>query len=101
MLGLLLSSAVLGLVIVVMEGDGEFPGWGNMIICVLAAAIPMGVINAFLPPAGFALGAVAGALIGGLAISWRCGMSVQRASIAAGIYLAFEIGLAFLLGRLF
>jgi hypothetical protein len=98
MLGLLLSAAVLGLVIVVMEGDGDFPGWGNMLICVLAALIPMVLINSVLPPAGFALGAVAGAFTGGLAVSWRCGMSYQRATIAAGIWLAVEIGLGFLLG---
>jgi hypothetical protein len=101
MIGLLVAAAVLGIVIVVMEGDGEFPGWFNMIICVLAAVIPMGLVNAFLPPAAFVLGAVVGALTGGLAISWRCGMSYQRALIAAGIWLAVEVVLGLLLAFVF
>ena len=99
MLGLLLSAAVLGAVILIMEGDGEFPGWWNMMFCVLAAVIPMSIINALLPPMGMSLGVVAGALTGGLAISWRCGMSYQRAAIAAGIWLVLEIGLQFLLAK--
>jgi hypothetical protein len=86
---------ILGILVsaVVMEGDSEFPGWGNMIVCVLAALIPMAIVNAFLPSALFAVGALVGAFTGGVAISWRCGMSFKRASIAAGIWLAVEIGL--------
>ena len=98
MLGLFLGAGVLGVVIVVMEGDGEFPGWGNMLICVLATVIPMGIVNAFLPREAFMVGACVGAITGGLAISWRCGMNVQRASIAAASFLVFEIGLRLLLG---
>jgi hypothetical protein len=98
MLGILLGAAVLGVVIVVIEGADEFPGWWNLILCVLVAGIPMGLIDALLPrPLGLILGAVVGALAGGLAVSWRCGMSYQRASIAAGIWLAFEIGLGLFL----
>jgi hypothetical protein len=82
---------VLGLIIIVMEGDSEFPGWGNLIICVLATLIPAAIVNALLPPQAFLVGAFVGAITGGLAISWRCGMNVQRASIAAGAYLTFEI----------
>ncbi|HEV8000498.1 MAG TPA: hypothetical protein VGP63_11515 [Planctomycetaceae bacterium] len=99
MLPLLLSAAILGAVIVIMEGDGEFPGWLNMIFCVLAAVIPMVIINALLPPMGRALGVVAGGLVGGLAISWRCGMSYQRAAIAAGIWLVLQFVLQFLLDK--
>jgi hypothetical protein len=60
----------------------------------------MGIIDAALPrPVGLILGALVGALTGGFAVSWRCGMSYQRASIAAGIWLAVEIGLGLLLER--
>ena len=96
MLGLILGAATLGIIIAVMEQD-EFPGWGKMIICVLAAVIPAVIINALLPPNLFIIGLAVGAVCAGLAISATCGMSMKRASIAAGIYLAIQaaISLAF------
>lgn len=93
MLGLLLAAGILGVIIAVME-DGEFPGWLNMIACVLAALVLAGVVNAFLPPELFIVGLAIGALCAGLAISFLCGMSVKRASIAASIYLAAQIALS-------
>jgi len=65
-------------------------------ICVLATAIPAGVTNALLPDALFFVGAIVGAIVGGFAISALCGMSVKRASIAAGIYLALTIVISLL-----
>ena len=81
-----------------MERD-EFPGWGKMFVCVLAAIIPAGIINALLPPAFFIVGLTVGAACAGFAISALTGMSVYRACIAAGIFLAIQaaISLAFLL----
>jgi hypothetical protein len=61
-----------------------------MIACVLAAVIPAGVINLLLPPGLFIIGLAVGALCAALAIAAVCGMSLQRASIAAGIYLAIQ-----------
>jgi hypothetical protein len=96
MLGLVLGAGILGIIIAVMEG-GEFPGWGKMVLCVLAAVIPAAIINALLPPGLFIIGLAVGAGCAGLAISATCGMSVQRASIAAAIYLGVQsaISLAF------
>lgn len=96
MIGLIVGAAMLGVIIAVME-EGEFPGWGTMIVCVLAATIPAAIINAFLPPSLFIVGLAVGAFCAGCAISATCGMSVKRASIAAGIYLAIQAGMSLLL----
>lgn len=97
---LFVSAAVLGIIITVMEGDGEFPGWFSMIGCVLAAWIPATIINAFLPEGMFFVGLAVGALCAGIAISALCGMSVKRACIAAGIYLVIEILMSLMWGAL-
>ncbi|MCA9066163.1 MAG: hypothetical protein KDA96_24010, partial [Planctomycetaceae bacterium] len=91
MLGILISAGLLGIIIAVME-EGDFPGWGTMTACVFAAILPTGIINAVLPPAWFLVGPVVGAVAGGFTISALCGMSVKRASIAAGIFLTLQIG---------
>ena len=93
LLGLIVGAGILGIIISVME-QGEFPGWGKMIVCVLAALIPAVIINALLPPNWFVIGLAVGALCAGCAISATCGMSVKRASIAAGIYLAIQTTLS-------
>lgn len=100
MLGLILGAAVLGIIIAAME-QGEFPGWGKMIVCVLAAVVPAALVNALLPPELFIIGLVVGAGCAGLAISATTGMSVKRASLAAGIYLAVQVVLSFALGVIF
>jgi hypothetical protein len=96
MLGLIVGAALLGIIVAIME-EGEFPGWGRVILCALATLIPTGIINAFLPDALFFVGAIVGAVVGGCAISALCGMSVKRASIAAAIWLLIMIGVSFLL----
>jgi hypothetical protein len=93
MLGLAVGAGILGIIIMVMEED-EFPGWFSMVVCVLAAAIPAAIINAFLPPALFLVGLTIGAICAGFAISAFCGMTVKRASIAAGIYLAVQASIS-------
>jgi hypothetical protein len=95
MLGLVIGAAILGIIIAAME-RGEFPGWGKMILCVLAAAVPAAIINALLPPNLFIVGLAVGAACAGLAIATTCGMSVQRAGIAAAIYLAIQSGISLL-----
>ena len=96
MCGLVVGAAVLGIIIMTME-KGEFPGWGKMILCVLAAAIPELILSKALEPSLVtALVAVlVGAVCSGFAISATCGMSLKRASIAAGIYLVIKLALVF------
>jgi hypothetical protein len=96
MFGIIFGAAILGIIIAVME-QGEFPGWGKMIICVLAAVIPALIVNALLPASLFIVGLAVGSVCAGFSISATCGMSVKRASIAAAIYLAIQaaISLAF------
>ena len=93
MIGFLLGAGALGIIIAVME-EGEFPGWGKMSLCVLAALVPAIVINAVLPPELFFVGLVVGAACAALAISATCAMTLQRAAIAAGIYLALQMALS-------
>jgi hypothetical protein len=92
-IGILIGAAILGIIIAVMEQD-DFPGWGSMIVCVLAAIIPAAIVNAFLPAELFFVGLAIGALCAGVAISAMCGMTLKRASIAASIYLAVQVGLS-------
>jgi hypothetical protein len=89
MLGIIVGAGILGLIIAVME-QGEFPGWGPMIVCVLAAAVPAFLINMLLPPSLFIIGLAVGAVCAGFAISALCGMTVKRACIAAAIYLGCQ-----------
>lgn len=93
MLGILIAAALLGIIISVME-EGDFPGWGPMIICVLAAIAPAAIINLFLPPGLGLIGLFLGALSGGFAISATCGMSVKRSCIAASIFFGCQIVLS-------
>jgi hypothetical protein len=95
MLGLVIGAGILGIIIAVMEREG-FPGWGAMIVCVLAAAVPAALINALLPPSLFLVGLAVGAMCAGLAISAMTGMGVKRASIAAGIYLGIQTAISLL-----
>lgn len=93
MFGIFIAAGMLGIIIAVME-EGDFPGWGAMIICVFAAIAPAAIINVFLPPGLSLLGLLVGAAFGGLAISATCGMSVKRSCIAAGIFFAVQIVLS-------
>jgi hypothetical protein len=94
MLGLIVGAALLGIIIAIME-EGEFPGWFRVIACALATMLPTAIVNAFLPNFLAFVGAIVGAVVGGFAISALCGMSVKRASIAAGIWLVLIIGISF------
>jgi len=100
MFGLIIGAAILGLIIAMME-DGEFPGWGTMIICVLVTGIPsfivMMVAAATIGESFWFLGPIVGSVSGGCAISATCGMSVKRASIAAAIYCVVQIGISYML----
>jgi hypothetical protein len=97
--GLFVAAAILGLIIAVMEG--EFPGWGTTIICVLAALIPSAIINALLPGYFDIPGNIVGSICAGFAISALTGMTVKRATIAAAIYFAVTIAIGFALGMMF
>jgi len=99
MLGLIIGAAVLGTIIAVME-DGEFPGWGPMIVCVLAALLPPMAITPLLPPDLFYVGIIIGAIAAAIAISATLGMSATRSAIAAGTWLVIHIVLAMTLGKL-
>ena len=89
MVGLVIGAGILGITIAVME-EGDFPGWGAMLLCVLAALLPAAVVNAALPPGLFIVGLAIGAVCASFVISATCGMSVKRAGIAASIYLAIQ-----------
>lgn len=89
---LFVGAAILGIIIAIME-DGEFPGWFQMIMAVLAAGIPAAIVNAFLPPPMFFVGLAVGAVCAGIAISAMFGMTVKRASIAVGIYFVIVSGI--------
>lgn len=90
MLGLFMGAAILGIIIAVMEQD-EFPGWGKMIICVLAAVVPEVILNNMLPSELFLIGLAGGAVCAAGAIMATCGMELKRACIASGIYLAIQV----------
>jgi len=94
MCGLILGAAILGLIIAMME-EGAFPGWIAMVVCVLAATVPAGIVNAVLPTQLFFVGLAIGAVCAGFAISAMCGMSVKRATIATAIYLVIQVGISF------
>ena len=80
--------------------EGEFPGWGVMLICVLAALIPSTVVESFVKPELFFLGPLVGSVCCGAAISATCGMTVQRACIAAALFFAVQIVIGLTLGML-
>ena len=90
MLGIAIGAAILGLIVMAVERE-EFPGWGKMIVCVLATALPALIINTLLPPELFIFGLLAGGLCGGFLLMAFCGMTVQRAAVAMGIYLGIQI----------
>jgi hypothetical protein len=90
MIGLVVGAGILGIIVAAMERE-EFPGWGKMALCALAAVLPALVINVLLPPELFIVGLLVGAGCSALVISATCGMSLKRASIAAGIYLAIQL----------
>ncbi|MCH8047627.1 MAG: hypothetical protein IID44_28370 [Planctomycetes bacterium] len=96
----IISAAMLGMIIAAME-EGDFPGWGVMIICVLATVIPMAIIDMLLPASLFFVGPLVGAICGGFAISATCSMSVKRASIAAGLFLVCQIANSLMFPLLF
>src|SRR5262245_35134394 len=87
-LGLVLGAATLGIIVAVME-QGEFPGWGKMILCVLAGVIPAAIIGLLLRPL-FLVGLAVGAVSAGFAIARTCGMGVKRAIIAAAVGLGIQ-----------
>jgi hypothetical protein len=93
MCGIILGAAILGIIIAAMEG-GEFPGWGKMIVCVLAAGVPAFLLNAVLPGELFIIGIAVGALCAAFAIMFTCGMDMKRSFIAAGIYLGIQIAIS-------
>ena len=92
MLGIAVGAATLGIIIAVMEED-EFPGWGRMLVCILAISLPAIILGAFLPQVPVIVGALLGAILGVVAISALCGMSVGRSAIAAGVYFAIQVAL--------
>jgi hypothetical protein len=99
-LGIIISAAILGIIIAAMEG-GEFPGWGKMVICVLAASIPWAILDAVLPGALFFVDILVGAGCAMLAIMATCGMGPKRAGIAAGIYCGISLVISFAFRAMF
>ncbi len=100
MLGIIIGAGIRGIIIAVMEG-GEFPGWGKMVIGVLAAGTPAMILNAALPPDLFFVGPLVGAVFAMFAITFTCGMDTKRSATAAGIYFAIQVVLSLLLAAVF
>ncbi len=100
MLGIIIGAAILGIIIAAME-EGEFPGWGKMVVCVLAAVIPNVILNQVLPPGLFFVGILVGAGCAMIAIMATCGMGPKRAGIAAGIYFAVQLVIGFAFAIIF
>src|SRR5262245_58521350 len=98
--GVMIGAAVLGIIIAVME-KGEFPGWGKMVACVLAADLPTAVANAVVRPQLILIGLLVGAVLPAVAIMYTCGMDMKRAFLAAGIYFAVQIAFSTMLYFLF
>jgi hypothetical protein len=96
MIGLLVGAAILGIIISIVEKE-EFPGWGKMIVCVLAAWIPAFALSKVLPPELFFIGSLVGAICAAATIFLLCGTTIKRACISAGIYLAVQFSLSLIL----
>jgi len=99
MLAIFLGAGILGIIIAIME-EGDFPGWGTMFLCALAALLPAALVQVFLPPELSYFGPLAGAVCAGFAISALCGMTVKRATFAAGLYLIIQIGIFFVFQKM-
>ncbi len=99
MIGIIVSAAILGGIIALMQ-ESDFPGWMEMIICAIAALVPTVLLRIMLPESLSLLAPLAGASAATIAISTTCGMTVGRSAIAAGIWFAAQIvlqlGLAWL-----
>jgi hypothetical protein len=96
LLALIVSAGILGIIIGIMERS-EFPGWGAMIFCVLAAFVPQIILRTILPEEWFLVSLVGGAVGAWVAIWAACGMTIQRAGIAAGIFLGIQIAFSVML----
>lgn len=94
MVGMIFGAALLMVILTVMEG-GEMPDWWTMFLCVLAISLPASAVSIAVGPDLWFLGPVVGACCGALAISFLWGMAVQRAGVAAGIYLVIQLGISF------
>lgn len=93
-LNILIGAAILGGVIAVLQ-ESEFPGWTEMVICVLAALVPSFLLGFVLPGSLALLAPIAGAICAAVAISATCGMTVGRSALAAGLWLATVIAINF------
>lgn len=96
MLGLLLGAVVLGVIVSVMEGD--FPEFLPLLGCVIVVSAASFVTSLLIGETENVLLAFAPLVVaagaGGVAISGLLGMTVKRASIAAGIYLFVNLLIA-------
>ncbi|MGL6074395.1 MAG: hypothetical protein ACRC8S_09575 [Fimbriiglobus sp.] len=94
MLSLIIGAGILGVIIAIME-QGEFPGWGKMVICALAAGVPSFILTKVLPPTipFLILSTLVGAASATVAIMITTGMPIKRAAIASGIYFVIQLGI--------
>lgn len=89
MLMLILGAAILGIIISVMESR-DFPGWGPMILCVIAAVAPAAIINSTLHKDYHLVGTAVGAVCAAFAIAASCDMSLKRSFTAAFLYFCAQ-----------
>ena len=85
MLRLLFDAVIMMIIINAFEDD--HPDWRIASLCVVATSGTAAILDFFLPDSFFFVSPIAGAIVGGIAISFLFGMGLKRASIAAGLYL--------------
>jgi hypothetical protein len=95
--GMILSGALLGVIVALLERS-SFPGWGPMIGCALAIGLATSLAIALLPDSLWMLGYFLGAGAGAFLLAWLGHLPLQRAALAAGIYLVLRVLLALALG---
>ncbi len=84
-------AAILGVILLIMEGD--IPGWGTLLLCVLAAIIPSSMVNSAVQGFFGLPGAIVGSISAGFAISFLTGMMKSCLEPKGGdIYLPPVLG---------
>lgn len=91
-MGILISGAILGIIIVLREG--EFPGWGPLCGIALASGAAQGLVGVFIPTPFDVLSAVIGAGVAALLISWLLESPFRRSAVTAGIWFAVLVVLS-------
>jgi len=92
---LLVDAALIGVIIAIMEQE-SFPGWGPMLgTALLISLVSSGAGHSLEGVSGQIVSFAVAGLVGAFVIAWICGMSLGRAAIATGIFLAIRLAIVF------